>query len=138
MSLYLDASVVVSLLLSEDAAPQARSMIAAEPDDLLLSDFARAEFASALARRVRMRAMDGPSARLAFAALDALAARTAPCGIEPADIAQAEAWLRRLDLNLRTPDALHLAAAGRLGARLATLDAAMADAARALGVPLAA
>ena len=52
------------------------------------------------------------------------------------DIAFAEAVLRRLDLNLRTPDAIYLAIAQRLGAELATFDIRMADCARQLGIPV--
>jgi hypothetical protein len=48
------------------------------------------------------------------------------------------AALRRLDLTLRTPDALNIAIAQRVGATLATFDAKMADAARALGTEVAA
>ena len=138
MSLYLDTSVLVALVVGEAGRPVAQAVLEGATGPVLLNGFARAEFASAVARRVR--AGDTPRAHAAafLAALDAWAEELTPCGVEAADIAQAEAWLRRLDLNLRTPDALHLAAARRLDARLATLDRAMAEAARALGVPLAA
>lgn len=46
--------------------------------------------------------------------------------------------LRRLDLNIRTGDALNIAIAQRLEATLATFDGKMAENARALGVPVAA
>jgi predicted nucleic acid-binding protein len=42
--------------------------------------------------------------------------------------------LRRLDLTLRTPDALNIAIAQRAGAAMATFDARMAEAAQALGL----
>jgi predicted nucleic acid-binding protein len=45
-----------------------------------------------------------------------------------------QVMLRRLDLNLRTPDAIHIAIAQRLGAELATFDVRMAESAEALGV----
>jgi predicted nucleic acid-binding protein len=50
-----------------------------------------------------------------------------------ADITAAAAFLRRLDLTLRTQDALHLAIAQRVGAELLTFDRRTASAARALG-----
>jgi predicted nucleic acid-binding protein len=50
-----------------------------------------------------------------------------------ADIRAADIFLRRLDLNLRTPDAIHIAIARRLGAELATFDVRMAESAEALG-----
>ncbi len=46
-------------------------------------------------------------------------------------------FIRRFDLALRTPDALHIAAAGRLSAKLATFDVKMAAAATALGLEIA-
>jgi predicted nucleic acid-binding protein len=42
--------------------------------------------------------------------------------------------LRRLDLTLLTPDALHIAIAARIDATLVTFDRAMATSARALGM----
>jgi predicted nucleic acid-binding protein len=57
--------------------------------------------------------------------------------VTPADLAQATAWIRRLDLTLRAPDAIHIAAAQRLDASLATFDAGMAGAARRLGLAVA-
>jgi predicted nucleic acid-binding protein len=56
----------------------------------------------------------------------------------PSDIAAATAILRRLDLNIRTADALNIAIAMRLDAALATFDEKMADNARALGAAVAA
>ena len=56
---------------------------------------------------------------------------------QPSDIASAEAYLRRLDLNLRTPDALNIAIAQRVGATLVTFDLRMAEAARTLGTAVA-
>ena len=49
----------------------------------------------------------------------------------------AEGFLRRLDLTLRTPDAVHVALARRIGASLASFDKKMAASARALGADLA-
>lgn len=55
----------------------------------------------------------------------------------PGDVATATASLRRLDLTLLTPDALHIAIAQRLDATLVTFDRSMAAAARLLGVTVA-
>ena len=43
-------------------------------------------------------------------------------------------YVRRFDLKLRAPDALHAAICRRLGMRLVTLDRRLAAAARALGI----
>ena len=53
---------------------------------------------------------------------------------EPSDMVAAAAYMRRLDLNLRTPDALNIAIAQRLSATLVTFDDRMAHNARLLGV----
>ena len=53
------------------------------------------------------------------------------------DIAAADRILRRLDVNLRTPDALHIAIAERIGATLVTFDRQMEAGARALGMAVA-
>jgi len=45
--------------------------------------------------------------------------------------------LRRLDLNLRAPDAIHIAITERANATLVTFDLKMADSARSLGVAVA-
>jgi len=54
--------------------------------------------------------------------------------LSTADVAEASSVLRRFDLVIRTPDALHLAMARRVGAELVTFDERMADAARMLGL----
>jgi hypothetical protein len=46
----------------------------------------------------------------------------------------AERLLRRLDLTLRSPDAIHLAVAMRIGSTLATFDRKLAEIARVLKV----
>jgi hypothetical protein len=53
--------------------------------------------------------------------------------LAPIDIAAATTYLRRLDLPLRTPDAIHIAIALRIGATLVTFDRQMAVSARSLG-----
>lgn len=54
--------------------------------------------------------------------------------INAEDVAAADIYLRRLDLTLLTPDAIHIAIAARIGATLVTFDRAMAASARALGM----
>jgi len=59
---------------------------------------------------------------------------TRPPEIRPDDVRLAGAYVRRFDLALRAPDALHIAVARRLDVALVTLDRRMAAAARELGV----
>lgn len=67
----------------------------------------------------------------AFAKTDTIRAEMAS-----EDVRTADAIIRRLDLPLRAPDAIHIAIAQRLGAELAIFDEKMAKCARALGAPV--
>lgn len=139
MSVYLDASILVALFTIDRHSARADALLKNQQPVLVVSDFASAEFSSAVARRVRTADLTADEARAAFAALDAWTARTAQRATTgTADVAAAEAFLRRLDLNLRTPDALHLAIAQRIGVTLATFDNGMAANARVLGIAIAA
>ena len=105
---------------------------------LIVSDFAAAEFASVIARHVRTRDITPDNARIAFSTFDAWTARaTQRVEISAADVTAAEAFLRRLDLTLRTPDAVNIAIAQRMGATLVSFDDKMVTGARALGTPVA-
>lgn len=138
MSLYLDASVLVALFVIDPANARAAAFLASQPAMIFVSDFGAAEFSSALARRVRMHHLTREDALLAFEHFDTWTTRAADRReITTADIAAADQILRRLDVNLRTPDALHIAIAQRLDATLVTFDRGMAAAAGALGVAVA-
>ncbi len=138
MIVYLDASVLVALFTIDLFSVRAATMLATQLPELLVSDFAAAEFASAVSRRVRTRNLTVEEARSAFTSFDAWLGRIAQrVDSTPQDIAAAASYLRRLDLNLRTPDAINIAIADRLGATLATFDDGMATAANNLGVAVA-
>src|SRR5206468_2881318 len=103
---YLDSSFLVPLLIPEPFSERADAFVASEPGPFGISDLTGLEFASAMARRVRMRLFDLDSARLALASFDAWVARAAIWdAIAAADFALASSFLRRLDLSLRTLDA---------------------------------
>lgn len=134
MSVYLDASVLVALFTNDPFTARADDFLRSETPVLTVSDFAAAELASAIARRVRTRELERDEAVAAFAVFDVWTPRASRrVQTSPADIVAAKAYLRRLDLTLRTPDALNIAIAQRIGASLATFDQRMADSARALG-----
>ena len=139
MSVYLDTSVLIALFIDSDPfTERAKACMARNPDSLIVSDFVAAEFASAVARLTRTRRLTTDDATALFGTFDAWTARTAEtANATTPDIAAASAVLRRLDLNLRAPDAINIAVADRLGAILATFDDRMATAARALGVQVA-
>jgi predicted nucleic acid-binding protein len=138
LTLYLDASALVPLFAVDVHVAGVKRAIAAASSAIAVSDFAAAEFASVIARRVRGGDLDQADARAAFAHFDQwVAALAVPLALLPADIAAAAAFLRRLDLALRAPDAMHLAITQRVGARLLTFDAKLAMAAHHLRVPVA-
>jgi len=134
VTLYLDARLLVALLTNDALSARADALLRQRTSILAVSDFAAAEFAFAIARRVRTREVTAAEARLAFSHFDAWAARaTQRVDTTTADVKAADAFLRRLDLPLRTPDAINIAIAERIGAALATFDEKMASSARALG-----
>ena len=62
------------------------------------------------------------------------AVASSPVDLQPADARLAYAMVRRFELRLRAPDALHLAIARRVDATLVTLDGRLGAAAREIGV----
>ncbi len=132
----MDASALVAIIADEPLSQRVFDAIRSQDRLPIISDFCRAEASSALAKRMRMRVLPTDRIDVYYAHLDqwALAAgeRTT---ILSEDIERSASDVRRHDLALRTPDAIHIAAAHRLGATLLTLDRGMARAAAALGVP---
>jgi predicted nucleic acid-binding protein len=138
VDVYLDASIIVALLTNDALTSRARTFLQTGSLTLLISDYAAAEVASVIARRVRTRALTEAEARAAFNNLDQWT-RTFAQPVETAagDIAMAAGFIRRLDLTLRAPDAINIAIARRLGVALATFDTGMASCASTLGVAVA-
>ena len=138
MDVYLDASVIVALLTNDLLTGRARTLLQSESLTLFVSDFAAAEVASVIARRVRTGELIEAEARAAFDSLDQWTQKFArPIAIASGDIAMAAGFIRRLDLTLRAPDAINIAIARRLGIALATFDKGMASCASTLGVAVA-
>ena len=138
MSVYLDASVLVALFFSDDPlSGRAYELVQVNMEALMVSDFAAAEFTSVIGRQVRTRTITSALARKTFNDFDRWSEATERTTVSSADISTADAYLRRLNLNLRAPDAIHLAATQRLGARLATFDKALMASARTLKISLA-
>jgi uncharacterized protein len=138
VSVCLDASVLVALFTVDASTNRAQTYLAVHNPEVTVSDFAAAEFASAVARRVRTMDLTSDDARVAFASFDDWLVRAAQhVETAAADIAFASSVLRRLDLNLRAPDAINIAICQRLGATLATFDDRMGNAARTLDLQVA-
>lgn len=135
MSAYLDASVLLPTLIEEAASAAVDAYMLAGAREFLVSDFAAAEVASGLSRLVRMGLLEVADASARLADFDVWrAAMSSPADIHALDVRLAATYVRRFDLALRAPDALHLAVARRLDVPLVTLDRRLAAAARELGV----
>jgi uncharacterized protein len=135
LSSYLDPSVLLPTLIAEPATEAVYDCLSADSRELLISDFAAAEVASALSRLVRLALLTDADASARLADFDAWrAAMSSPVDIAASDARLAYIYARRFDMGLRAPNALHLAIARRLDATLVTLDRRLATAARELGV----
>jgi predicted nucleic acid-binding protein len=135
VSLYLDTSVIVPTIVVERSTEAVGAFLLGRGDDLTVSDFAAAEVAAALWRLVRMGQLAATEAAERLADFDAWrAGETETADLAAHDCRLANTFVRRFDLRLRVPDALHAAICRRLGMRLVTLDRRLAAAARALEI----
>jgi uncharacterized protein len=115
VSLYFDASVLVTLFIIDPSSARAETFLSARLEIVVVSDFGVAEFSSAVGRRVRTHDVTREDGQLAFSNFDTWVPRSAYREeITTADIDAANRILRRLDVNLRTPDAIHIAISRRL------------------------
>lgn len=135
MSLYLDTSVILPTLVREGATAAVEAYLLPAPQELLISEFAAAEVASGLSRLVRMKSMTREDAVARLSDFEIWRAATStPVELHAADARLAYAYVRRFDLMLRAPDALHLAVVRRLDATLLTLDRRLVRVAGELGI----
>lgn len=138
MSLYLDASVLLPVFNPELASDSVDRFLDQTRDVLLISEFANAEVASAFSRLVRAGVLDEADAKERLSDFDVWrTAKTEVIEVESADVRSAGMIVRRFDLMLRTPDAIHLAICRRKGAQMVTLDRGLATASAALDVSVA-
>lgn len=135
MTLWLDASVLVALITREPTSRQIDNLLdQSEPP--MVSDFCIAECSSAIARLVRIGTRTADQADELFRDLDDWVATASNLlAIDQGDIAMATDFVRQPGVSIRAPDAIHIAAAQRVGATILTLDRGMAHAADLLGVP---
>ncbi len=135
MRSYLDASVLLPMLIAEPQSTAVDTFISGVAEPAVVSEFAAAEVASALSRLLRTGHLAEAEAMARLADFDAWrTASTDDLDLTAADVRLASLYVRRFDLMLRPPDALHAAACRRGGFELVTLDRRLATAAAALGV----
>ena len=135
MTAYLDASTILPTLIEEVGSAAVDRFIAENDEPLVISEFATAEVASALSRLVRTGLLDPDDASARLADFDAWrAVSTEDFDLQASDVRLANVFVRRFDLMLRAPDALHAAACRRTDFLLVTMDKRLAAAAEELGV----
>ncbi len=118
MGFYLDASAILPILIDEHGSLAVDAFIAAAKEPLVVSEFAAAEVASALSRLVRTGLINPEDAVVRLSDFDAWRAGAAiEMDFQASDIRLAQVYVRRFDLMLRTPDALHVAACQTRNAR---------------------
>ena len=134
--LYADTSAVLPFYRSEVNSTAVEAIFLCQGGQIGLSPLVRVEIASAIARWSRMGEITESQARRIESALenDIVAGRYRPVPISVEVFDQALRWLSSRKTNLRTLDALHLAAAARQECCLLTADRPLAMAASAFGV----
>lgn len=135
MNWYLDTSVIVPLHISEPTSGTVSAVLTAAQSAFIVSTLAAGEFASSVSRRVRTKEATSDSAMMWLGAFDEwVNDATVSLRIDNADITRAAALVRRFELKLLMPDAIHIALCVRHQLVMVTLDKILAEAARTLGI----
>lgn len=135
--LYFDTSFMAPLLLEEATSSKIEAFFGTcAAGELSLSHWTRVEFASLIAREVRMGGLTAGDARQVIAQFDELVADSFQVLVPTAaDYELAKDYIQHFDSKLRAGDALHLAIARNHDAKmLYTLDQGLLDAAKLLKV----
>ena len=112
MALYLDASVILPLFITDTFSDRAEAAIFTLKQDLVISDWAALEVSSVVSKRNRTGAISSDEASALFVDFDFWRSEVSIAACANADdIAAANTLVRRRDLTLRGPDALHIALA---------------------------
>jgi predicted nucleic acid-binding protein len=138
---YFDTSFLAPLLREEKTSCRVARLMSGMPTgELAISRWTEVEFASLLARDVRMGAIAGDDARAVDALFEDVIRQSFIVLLPSADDYQlARSYLRNYQTGLRAGDALHLAIAGNHGAKtIHSLDKTMIAAGKILGLPVGA
>jgi uncharacterized protein len=131
VTVYLDASFVVSLFVADVHTERADRWIADLKEEAIVSELCALEFAASVSRGVRMGRMTVHAAQEALNDFDDWRGRsTFSLPTDEACAGLAASLVRDFATKLAAPDALHLAAAMNARARLVTFDSRLIAAAR--------
>ncbi|MGO9423084.1 type II toxin-antitoxin system VapC family toxin [Roseiarcus sp.] len=132
--IYLDASVLMSLLVADAHTEKAGGWYSGLTATVIVSDLANLEVSAVLSRHLRVGRLTHGGVEGALLDFDAMRADCERLSHGAADFLLAQRVVRDFSTKLAAADALHLASAKNAGAALATLDARLAEAARRQGV----
>jgi predicted nucleic acid-binding protein len=134
--LYLDTSVIVAAVTSENSTALAQAwLLEQNSEEMLISEWTVTEFSSALSLKMRTRHLNLDQRAEAMAAFRDLLRESLPIApIQSEHFRTAARYVDRYQLGLRSGDALHLAITASLGATLYTLDTRLARIGPELGV----
>ncbi|UCH24803.1 MAG: type II toxin-antitoxin system VapC family toxin [Trueperaceae bacterium] len=136
--IYLDTSFLIPYYLEEPSSRAVETALKNAPvGRLCLSVWTQTEFASTLARALRLKLLSEQAVSALVEALEMdieKAFTLLPLGAYEFELAS-RLLLAHPSLELRTSDALHLAVAKRHGAEIYSLDRKLIQAAHALGIP---
>lgn len=122
--IYLDTSFLTPLFREEPASEYIEGFLASVPAGTLpISQWTRVEFASVIARDVRMKTLDVVSAHKLIEAFDSLADDSLHVLVATAsDFDLAHDFVAEFAAQLRGPDALHIAIAHNHGIQTSVRD----------------
>ncbi|CAL92904.1 type II toxin-antitoxin system VapC family toxin [Azoarcus olearius] len=134
--IYLDTSVLGAIFFREPgAAALVEQLERVRADGLLISAWTLTEMASVGGIKQRTGSIDAALRQQALSNFQRFAsAELRTVEVEPADFRTAAVFID-CPVALRAGDAVHLAVTRRSGARIASLDRRLGDAADALGIP---
>ena len=135
--IYLDTSFLTPLFRAEPVSERIENYLTAQPaGTLAISHWTRVEFASVMAREVRMKSINEATACKLIEEFDALAEDSLHVlipAVEDFDLARG--FVAEFAAQLRGPDALHLAIASNNGIdEILTLDDGLLFAAKKLKI----
>ena len=133
---YLDTSAILPYYRQEAKSGTIQDLLVSLAPPVMISSLTRVEFASALARWVRMGELTGSQADLVQTTFDQdiQSGLFSVRAVEASQYNLAEKWISKRTTSIRTLDAIHLACSQRLGTIIITSDTMLANAADILGL----
>ncbi len=136
MTHYLDTNFVYAILFADAHTARAFQWLRTNAKGLVVGDWAAAEIAALVGRRVRSGLMIASDAQAGMADFDAfLSSKAQTLPLSSSAGALAVELARDPLLKLSAADALHLASAADRGLVLVSFDARLAEAARSRAYP---